>query len=84
MRRPTGEEMRTREKVATADGLAGGAWGFALCELCWEHRTFLLKFENNEIFNFLIKFLFSNHLMHNFISKIVKSTEMTKTVLAYK
>ena len=30
----TGEEMRTRNKVATAGGLAEGGWGFALCELC--------------------------------------------------
>ena len=30
----TGEEMRTRNKVATADRLAEGGWGFALCELC--------------------------------------------------
>ena len=33
LRRYTGEEMRTRNQVAIADGLTESGWALALCEL---------------------------------------------------
>ena len=52
LRRYIGEEMRTRNQVAKADGLAESGWGLALCELCLGNRAFLLKFEIKSNFLF--------------------------------
>ena len=54
LRRYTGQEMRTHNQVATADGLAESGWGLALCEFCLRNRAFLLKFQNLKLNRFFI------------------------------
>ena len=56
----------------------GGAVGVLLSASfvgTWEHGAFLLKFENIEIFKFLITILFSNHLMNIRISTVIMFNE---------
>ena len=70
LRRETGRGNAGAQESRGSRRARRGRLGFCSLRALLVELAFLLKFQIIEIFNFLIKFLFSNHLMNICINKI--------------